>query len=127
MVVAVNAAPALPAAVVAAEVAAPEAELLPLAAATGLVAVVPAVVVAKVAEHAPPVARQLHAAAQVVVVAAATKAAVAAVAATATTTRNLRAPMPTWARTWATLVRVTAAPARPVVARVASPIRCARA
>ena len=126
MVVAVNAAPALPAAVVAAEVAAPEAELLPLAAATGLVAVVPAVVVAKVAEHAPPVARHLHAAAQVVVVAA-TKAAVAAVAATATTTRNLRAPMPTWARTWATLVRVTAAPARPVVARVASPIRCARA
>lgn len=118
--VAVNAAPALPAVVVAAEVAAPEAELLPLAAAMGLAAVVPAVVVAKVAEHVPPVARHLHAAAQVVVVAA-TK---AAVAATVTTTRNLRAPMPTWARTWATLVRVTAAPA---VALVASPIRCARA
>ena len=124
MVVAVNAAPALPAAVVAAEVAAPEAELLPLAAATGLVAVVPAVVVAKVAEHAPPLARHLHAAAQVVVVAAATK---AAVAATATTTHNLHAPMPTWARTWATLVRVTAAPAMPAVALAASPIRCARA
>ena len=122
--VAVNAAPALPAAVVAAEVAAPEAELLPLAAATGLVAVVPAVVVAKVAEHAPPLARHLHAAAQVVVVAAATK---AAVAATATTTHNPPAPMPTWARTWATLVRVTAAPAMPAVALAASPIRCARA
>jgi len=88
-----------------------------LVAAMAHVAAVPVVVVAKVAAHAP-VARPLHAAAPVAAVVVAMKAAIA------TMIRNLHAPTPTWARTWATPIQATAAPA---IRAVASPTRCAPA